>query len=113
MPKTPVPAWSMRIPAIVSGKLFHYYFIRLKLFLYQIFICFRHTVKELGTVTIELIKATGTCQMTPNDSFALRDVSESGRSVGEKVIFFSILFRLAILLFQQKNTFSVDGIFKM
>ena len=45
-------------------------------------------------MTIELIKATGTCQMTPNDSFALRDVSESGRSVGEKVIFFSILFRL-------------------
>ena len=60
---------------------------------------FRHTVKELGTVTIELIKATGTCQMTPNDSFALRDVSESGRSVGEKVIFFLILFRLGIFFF--------------
>ena len=45
----------------------------------------RHSVKELGTVTIELIKATGTCQMTPTDSFALRDVSETGRSVGEKV----------------------------
>merc|ERR1719433_447653 len=44
----------------------------------------RHSVKELGTVTIELIKATGTCQMTPQDSFALRDVSETGRSVGEK-----------------------------
>ena len=52
-------------------------------------------------MTIELIKATGSCQMTPNDSFALRDVSESGRSVGEKVMFFSILFRLGILLFQQ------------
>ena len=48
----------------------------------------RHSVKELGTVTIELIKATGTCQMTPTDSFALRDVSETGRSVGEKVLFF-------------------------
>ena len=46
----------------------------------------RGSVRELGTVTIELIKATGTCQMSPHDSFALRDVSESGRSVGEKVI---------------------------
>ena len=63
-------------------------------------------------MTIELIKATGTCQMTPNDSFALRDVSESGRSVGEKVMFFSILFSLAIFLFQQKKIFSVDGILK-
>merc|ERR1719266_1944195 len=44
----------------------------------------RGSVRELGTVTIELIKATGTCQMSPQDSFALRDVSESGRSVGEK-----------------------------
>ena len=46
----------------------------------------RGSVRELGTVTIELIKATGTCQMSPQDSFALRDVSESGRSVGEKVM---------------------------
>merc|ERR1719323_1463947 len=44
----------------------------------------RNSVKELGTCTIELIKATGSCQMTPNDSFALRDVSENARSVGEK-----------------------------
>merc|ERR1712223_815097 len=44
----------------------------------------RSSVKELGNSTIELIKATGTCQMSPQDSFALRDVSESGRSVGEK-----------------------------
>merc|ERR1719266_2067307 len=44
----------------------------------------RNCVKELGTSTIELIKATGTCQMTPQDSFALRDVSENARSVGEK-----------------------------
>ena len=65
----------------------------------------RGSVRELGTVTIELIKATGTCQMTPNDSFALRDVSESGRSVGEKVMFFPILFRLVILLFQKKISF--------
>merc|ERR1719323_1035705 len=44
----------------------------------------RNSVKELGTCTIELIKATGSCQMTPSDSFALRDVSENARSVGEK-----------------------------
>ena len=45
----------------------------------------RGAVKELGTCTIELIKATGTCQVSPHDSFALRDVSENARSVGEKV----------------------------
>merc|ERR1719210_2875234 len=44
----------------------------------------RGAVKELGTCTIELIKATGTCQVSPHDSFALRDVSENARSVGEK-----------------------------
>merc|ERR1719225_2408037 len=44
----------------------------------------RSSVKELGNSTIELIKATGSCQMSPQDSFALRDVSESARSVGEK-----------------------------
>ena len=46
----------------------------------------RGSVKELGTATIDLIKATGSCQMSPQDSFALRDVSENARSVGEKVI---------------------------
>merc|ERR1711899_202866 len=44
----------------------------------------RSSVKELGNSTIELIKATGSCQMSPQDSFALRDVSENARSVGEK-----------------------------
>merc|ERR1719187_1060538 len=44
----------------------------------------KSSVQDLGQVTIELVKATGTCQMTPQDSFALRDVSETGRSVGEK-----------------------------
>ena len=53
----------------------------------------RGSVRELGTVTIELIKATGTCQMSPHDSFALRDVSESGRSVGEKVSNSKIFFK--------------------
>merc|ERR1719225_1412482 len=47
----------------------------------------RSSVKELGNSTIELIKATGSCQMSPQDSFALRDVSESARSVGEKCSF--------------------------
>ena len=59
-------------------------------------------------MTIELIKATGTCQMTPNDSFALRDVSESGRSVGEKVIFFSILFPSSESYFELNNTLRID-----
>lgn len=44
----------------------------------------RTSVQDLGKVTIELVKATGTCQLTPNDSFALRDVSEQARAVGEK-----------------------------
>ena len=44
----------------------------------------RKSVQELGKVTIDLVKATGTCQMSPGDSFALRDVSEHARSVGEK-----------------------------
>merc|ERR1711899_164753 len=44
----------------------------------------RSSVKELGNSTIELIKATGSCQMSPQDSFALRDVSENARSVSER-----------------------------
>ena len=51
----------------------------------------RSSVKELGNSTIELIKATGSCQMSPQDSFALRDVSENARSVGEKVNISTIL----------------------
>ncbi len=46
----------------------------------------RSSVQELGQATIELIKATGSCQLTPNDTFALKDVSENAREVGEKVI---------------------------
>jgi hypothetical protein len=46
----------------------------------------RSSVQDLGKATIELVKASGACQMTPNDTFALRDVSENARSVGEKVI---------------------------
>ena len=45
----------------------------------------RSSVQDLGKATIELVKATGACQMTPNDTFALRDVSENARMVGEKV----------------------------
>eukprot|EP00095_Tigriopus_kingsejongensis_P007975 maker-scaffold475_size161908-snap-gene-0.21 protein:Tk07975 transcript:maker-scaffold475_size161908-snap-gene-0.21-mRNA-1 annotation:"Talin-1" len=44
----------------------------------------RSAVQDLGQSTIELVKATGTCQLAPGDSFALRDVSENARSVGEK-----------------------------
>merc|ERR1712106_1078441 len=42
------------------------------------------TVQDLGQVTIELVKATGSCQMSSNDSFVLRDVSDSARNVGER-----------------------------
>ena len=45
----------------------------------------RSTVQCLGQSTIELVKATGNCQMSPTDNFILRDVSESARTVGEKV----------------------------
>merc|ERR1719410_834708 len=44
----------------------------------------KSTVQDLGQVTIELVKATGSCQISSNDSFVLRDVSDSARSVGEK-----------------------------
>jgi len=44
----------------------------------------KSTVQDLGQVTIELVKATGSCQMSSNDSFVLRDVSDSARNVGER-----------------------------
>ena len=44
----------------------------------------KSSVQDLGQVTIELVKATGSCQITPNDSFVLRDVSESARNVGDR-----------------------------
>jgi talin len=52
----------------------------------------RASIKELGESTIQLIKATGECQLAPNDAFTLRDVSESARSVGEKVGVFLLHF---------------------
>ena len=62
----------------------------------------RSSVKELGNSTIELIKATGSCQMSPQDSFALRDVSENARSVGEKVNISTIydFLKSAIIFFK-------------
>merc|ERR1719150_1439225 len=44
----------------------------------------KSSVQDLGQVTIELVKATGSCQITSNDSFVLRDVSESARNVGDR-----------------------------
>jgi len=44
----------------------------------------KSSVQDLGQVTIELVKSTGSCQMAQNDSFVLRDVSETARKVGEK-----------------------------
>jgi len=46
----------------------------------------RTSVQDLGQVTIELVKATGSCQITPNDTFVLRDLSDSARNVGERCI---------------------------
>ena len=66
----------------------------------------RSSVKELGNSTIELIKATGSCQMSPQDSFALRDVSENARSVGEKVNI-SIIFD-----FSKKSNFFFSKIYR-
>jgi talin len=42
------------------------------------------SVQDLGQVTIELVKAAGSVQLSPNDTFVLRDVSDSARHVGEK-----------------------------
>merc|ERR1719225_2455513 len=44
----------------------------------------KSSVQDLGQVTIQLVKSTGSCQMAQNDSFVLRDVSENARNVGEK-----------------------------
>merc|ERR1719249_488833 len=44
----------------------------------------KSSVQDLGQVTIELVKSTGSCQMAQNDSFVLRDVSDNARNVGEK-----------------------------
>merc|ERR1719204_1128297 len=44
----------------------------------------RVTVQELGKATIELVKATGSCQVTPSDTVILRNVSDNARSVSEK-----------------------------
>ena len=44
----------------------------------------KNSVQDLGQVTIELVKSTGSCQTAQNDSFVLRDVSDNARNVGEK-----------------------------
>ena len=44
----------------------------------------KSSVQDLGQVTIELVKAAGSVQLSPKDTFVLRDVSDSARSVGEK-----------------------------
>merc|ERR1719510_2881720 len=44
----------------------------------------KSSVQELGQVTIELVKSTGSCQLAQNDSFVLRDVADNARNVGEK-----------------------------
>lgn len=44
----------------------------------------KSSVQDLGQVTIELVKAAGSVQLSPNDTYVLRDVSDSARHVGEK-----------------------------
>ena len=44
----------------------------------------KSSVQDLGQVTIELVKAAGSVQISPGDSFVQRDVSDSARQVGEK-----------------------------
>lgn len=43
------------------------------------------SVHELGGACIELVKAGGSCQAAPRDTFSQRDLSESARQVKEKV----------------------------
>ena len=47
----------------------------------------KSSIQDLGNATIDLVKATGSCQLSPNDSFVLRDVSDGARNVGEKCAF--------------------------
>jgi len=56
------------------------------------------TVEELGKSTILLVEATGSCHANPNDSYALRNVSERVKNVGEKVFIycFNKFFELKI-----------------
>ncbi|XP_069174235.1 talin-2 isoform X3 [Procambarus clarkii] len=44
----------------------------------------RSSVHELGQACIELVKAGGSCQSAPRDTFSQRDLSESARQVKEK-----------------------------
>ena len=44
----------------------------------------KSSVQDLGQVTIELVKAAGSVQLSPGDTFVLRDVSDRARHVGEK-----------------------------
>ena len=44
----------------------------------------KYIVHDLGQVTIELVKATGSSQLSSNGSFVLRDTSHSVRNFGEK-----------------------------
>uniref|UniRef100_A0A1B6BY27 FERM domain-containing protein n=1 Tax=Clastoptera arizonana TaxID=38151 RepID=A0A1B6BY27_9HEMI len=42
-------------------------------------------VTELGRSSIDIVRSAGTCQATPTDSVALRDLAENARTVSEKV----------------------------
>merc|ERR1719402_729953 len=45
----------------------------------------RNSVHDLGQGSVHLVKAAGSCQACPNDSFTERNLQESARSMLEKV----------------------------
>lgn len=45
----------------------------------------RSSVQDLGTSCVELVKFAGSCQANPGDTFTQRDLSDSARTVSERV----------------------------
>ncbi|XP_012276723.1 talin-1 isoform X2 [Orussus abietinus] len=45
----------------------------------------RSGVQELGRVCVDIVRSAGTCQMSPGDAYAQREVAENSRAVTEKV----------------------------
>ena len=52
---------------------------------HEIGIRIRGGVQELGRALIDLVRCGGSVQFSPNDAFALRDLSDANRAVSEKV----------------------------
>ncbi|XP_006619662.1 talin-1 [Apis dorsata] len=45
----------------------------------------RTGVQELGRACVDIVRATGTCQMSPGDAYAQREIAEHSKIVTEKV----------------------------